>query len=200
MTDDLAREVFEGAGNAQEKMLRIYGKELSYSNAKKYLAGIKLHLETTGRLDQNKRGFSSQETSFNSDASRTVKQDVYLTPDEAADPVKIMQKMGFDPLLWEAKTCKVISGSWDVTIKNKSWQAEKHTNRKYSVTLTVVPLAGKLTFPQVIRAFEELAPVEVTKYQYERGSDLLLELPIMDFRARILLPLGGRGIAHSSFL
>lgn len=179
--ESITREVFEGAGNAQEKMLRIYGKELNYSNAKKYLAGIKLHLETTGRLDKNKLEFSSQETSFNADQSQTVKQDVYLTPDEAADPVKIMRRMGFDPLLWEVKTCKVVSGSWDVTTKNKEWEAEKHTNRKYSITLTVVPLGGKLTFPQVKRAFEELAPVEVAEYDYEPTSETMLELPIMDF-------------------
>ena len=178
-------QIFNSPGNAQEKMRRLYGKELGYNNAKKYLAGIKLHLNTVKGLDKNLQTFeTSQEISFNADKSQTVKQDVYLTPDEAANPAKIMQKMGFDPVLWEVVTCKVISGSWDVTIKNDQWKAETHTNRKYSITLTVKPLGGSLTFPQVLSAFKELQPTKVIEYDYEpnvTGKGLLLELPIMDF-------------------
>lgn len=189
MIDKIAREVYDGEGNAQDKLLRIYGKELNYNNAKKYLAGIKLHLNTIKRLGNNQQEFSQrevskQEISFNSDKSQTIKQDIYLSPDEAADPVKIMQKMGFDPLLWEVVTCKVISGTWDVTLKDKNFEGVKHTNRKYSITLTVKPLGGSLTFPQVLQAFEELNPAKIIDYEYEpvNGSKrLMLELPIMDF-------------------
>ena len=46
-------QVINAPGNAQEKMRRIYGKELTYSNAKKYLAGIKLHIDTLSKLEQN---------------------------------------------------------------------------------------------------------------------------------------------------
>lgn len=185
LIDNISREIFEGNGNAQEKLRRIYGKELNYTNAKKYLAGIKLHLNTVKGLDKNQQTFgTSKEISFNADKSQTVKQDVYLTPDEAADPSKIMRRMGFDPLLWEVITCNVVSGSWDVTIKNEAYEGVKYTNQKYSIKLTVKPLGGNLTFPQVLSAFKELQPAKVIEYDYEpivTGKGLLFELPIMDF-------------------
>ena len=112
-------------GNAQEKMRRLYGKELAYNNAKKYLAGIKLHLLHVEKLGagasvppEQAQSYTQEETTFNKDASQTIKRDVYLTPEEAASPTSIMKKCGFDPLLWEVVTCKLVTGSWDVTIKN----------------------------------------------------------------------------------
>ena len=53
MIDNIPREIFEGNGNAQEKLRRIYGKELNYTNAKKHLVGIKLHPNTAKGLDKN---------------------------------------------------------------------------------------------------------------------------------------------------
>lgn len=176
----LTREIFEGTGNAQQKLLRLYGKDLNYNNAKKYLAGIKLHLATMQNADSNDKEFSQHEVSYNADKSQTVKQDIYLSPDEAASPVLIMQKCGFDPLLWEVITCKVISGSWDVTLKNGEGEGILHTNRKYSVTLTVKPLGSKLSMPQVLEAFKGLSPVKIAQYKHGGGS-YMLELPLMDF-------------------
>jgi hypothetical protein len=176
----LTKEIFEGRGNAQEKLLRLYGKDLAYNNAKKYLAGIKLHLETLQRVEKNKQEFAQKEVSYNADKSQTIRQDIYLTENEAASPVLIMQKCGFDPLLWEVITCKLISGSWDVTIKNDMGDGILYTNRKYSVTLTVKPLGGKLTMPQVLEAFKELPPVKIAPHEHVDG-EFMLELPIMDF-------------------
>ena len=176
----LTKEIFEGRGNAREKLLRLYGKDLAYNNAKKYLAGIKLHLETLQRAEKNKQEFSQKEVSYNADKSQTIRQDIYLTENEAASPVLIMQKCGFDPLLWEVITCKLISGSWDVTIKNDMGDGILYTNRKYSVTLTVKPLGGKLTMPQVLEAFRELSPVKIAPHKHVDG-EFMLELPIMDF-------------------
>lgn len=175
-------EVFETPGNPQEKMRRLYGKELSYSNAKKYLAGIRLHLNSVAQMNADNKSaqHTQQETVYNKDKSQTVKRDIYLSDDEAASPTSIMQKCGFDPLLWEVVTCKLVSGSWDVTIKNADWDGVLHTNRKYSVTLTVKPLGGKLTMPQVLEAFKSLLPVKLTQYEYKAGS-YMLELPMMDF-------------------
>ena len=172
-------QVINAPGNAQEKMRRIYGKELTYSNAKKYLAGIRLHINTKARLSPDSQ-YTQQETVYNKDKSQTIKRDIYLNDDEAASPISVMKKCGFDPLLWEVVTCKLISGSWDVTIKNDMGDGVLHTNRKYSVTLTVKPLGSKLTLPQVLEAFKDLPPVKPTQYKRERG-DALLELPIMDF-------------------
>ena len=177
----------EGSGNAQEKMRRLYGKELAYNNAKKYLAGIKLHISHLEKLGvgsssepDKAREYSHEETTFNKDASQTIKRDVYLTPEEAASPTSIMKKCGFDPLLWEVVTCKLITGSWDVTLKNADGKGEQHTNRKYSVTLTVKPLGGTLTSDQVLDMFKNLPPVKLEPIRYETG-DFMLELPIMDF-------------------
>ena len=173
-------QVINAPGNAQEKMRRLYGKELAYNNAKKYLAGIKLHIDTLSKLEQNKSKFSQEETTFNKDQSQTIKRDIYLSEDEAASPISVMKKCGFDPLLWEVVTCKLISGSWDVTIKNADGDGVLHTNRKYSVTLTVKPLGGKLTSDQVLEAFKDLPPAKIAQYKRTAGT-YMLELPIMDF-------------------
>ena len=174
-------------GNAQEKMRRLYGKELAYNNAKKYLAGIKLHLLHLEKLGagasvplEQAQSYTQEETIFNKDASQTIKRDVYLTPEEAASPTSIMKKCGFDPLLWEVVTCKLVTGSWDVTIKNADGEGVLHTNRKYSVTLTVKPLGGRLTSDQVLDMFKNLPPVKLEPIRHEAGN-FMLELPIMDF-------------------
>ena len=172
-------QVLNASGNAKEKMHQLYGKDLAYNNAKKYLAGIKLHLQTMERLNKNTQEYSQEETTYNKDQSRTIKRDIYLSEDEAASPIIVMKKCGFDPLLWEVVTCKLISGSWDVTIKNSEGDGVLHTNRKYSVTLTVKPLGGKLTSDQVLNVFKSLPPVKVAQYKHEKG-DYLLELPLMD--------------------
>lgn len=178
--NDFEEQVLNATGNAQVKLKRYYGKELNYNNAKKYLAGIKLHISTMERLHNNNQVYNQEETVYNKDNSRTIKRDIYLTEDEAASPVSIMKKCGFDPMLWEVITCKLISGSWDVTVKNSEGEGIPHTNRKYSVTLTVKPLGGKLTSDQILDVFKVLPPVKIAHYEHKQGS-CLLELPLMDF-------------------
>lgn len=175
----LEDEIFSSPGNPQETMRRLYGKELSYSNAKKYLAGIRLHINTKAKLSPDAQ-YTQQETVYNKDKSQTVKRDIYLNDDEAASPISVMKKCGFDPLLWEVVTCKLISGSWDVTIKNDKGDGVLHTNRKYSVTLTVKPLGGRLTSDQIFEVFKQLPPVKIAQYKHNPGN-YMLELPIMDF-------------------
>ena len=195
---NLEKEIYDGEGNAKEKLLRLYGKDISYKRSAAYLAGIKLHLETIKRMEKNLETFDeeSQEISFNPDKTQTIKQEVYLTPEEAVSPSKIMQKMGFDPILWEVVSCKVISGSWDVAMKmvNTEVNGKKvlrkskpliNKNKKYSITLTVRPLGGNITFPQILSAFRELEPVDIAEYEYSKDTNqngsYLFELPIMDF-------------------
>lgn len=173
-------QIFNSPGNAQEKMRRLYGKNLEYNNAKKYLAGIKLHLETMQKLDTNKQAFEQEEVSFNKDHTQTVKRDVYLTEDEKASPVSVMRKMGFDPLLWEVLNCKIVSGYWNVITKDNDGEAHENTARKYSVTLTVKPLGGKLTSDQIFEVFKQLPPAKIAQYKHTPGK-YMLELPIMDF-------------------
>lgn len=180
--NDIYTSIFEDGVTAHDKILKLYGKDVSDDLARRYIGGIKLHLKTTNNLENNVKSFEpSQVINFNADKTQTIKQDIYLTSDEAASPTKIMQKMGFDPLMWEVISCKIINGSWDVTIKDLNFEGVKHTNRKYSITLTVKPLGGLLTFPQVLSAFQELGPTKVDEYKYEVQDGLMLELPIMDF-------------------
>lgn len=166
-------------GDYSREMRRLFDLDISENNAKKQITGMKRLLDKKEQLGKGAET-TQKEVSFNADKSQTIKQDVYLTENEAASPVLIMAKCGFDPLLWEVITCRVISGSWDVTIKNNDGEGVLHTNRKYSVTLTVKPLGGKLTMPQVLEAFRNLPPVKAAKYNRQKG-DALLELPIMDF-------------------
>lgn len=173
------QQVALASGNARDLIRKFYNRDINNSNAEKYLTGIRIHLEASAKLDRNEKAFAPEETTFNGDQSRTVKRDVILSEDEAISPVKIMAKLGFDPLLWAVINCKVVNGSWDVTVKNADGEGESHTNRKYSVTLTVKPLGGKLTMPQVLEAFASLPPVKITQYKYKVGS-YMLELPLMD--------------------
>ena len=198
LIDELINEVLSGTGNAQEKLSRLYGKNLSYNNAVSYLAGIKLHIAKMNEF-ANPDGVNRdyKEINFNNkDATQTVHQDVYLDPEEAISPVKVMQKMGFDPFLWEVISCKVTNGRWDVTLKietpkilkggkfTKEQKPVTKTNKKYSVVLVVRPLANEMTFPQILDAFKDLPVEELPQYQYESiysNKGLLFELPIMDF-------------------
>ena len=165
-------------GNYSSEMKRLFGVDISENNAKKQITGMKRLID---KVMQSEGKETTQKTvSFNPDKTQTVKQDIYLTEGEAASPTLIMIKCGFDPLLWEVVSCKVVNGSWDVTIKNADGEGELHTNRKYSVTLTVKPLANNLTMPQVIEAFKALPPVKVRAYERRKGNGML-ELPIMDF-------------------
>src|SRR5690606_36098943 len=59
-------------------------------------------------------------------------------------------------------------------------EGELHTNRKYSVTLTVKPLGGKLTSDQIFEVFKQLPPAKIAQYKHTPGK-YMLELPIMDF-------------------
>lgn len=173
-------EVAQATGNARELIQQFYNRKIGQNNAEKYLAGIRMHLETVQKLEENKQVFSQEEVAYNRDKSQTVKRDVYLTEDEKASPVSVMRKMGFDPLLWEVLNCKIISGSWEVITKDGEGNAVTNPARKYSVTLTVKPLGGRLSMDVVMQAFDGLVPVKAMKITYKPGS-FLLELPIMDF-------------------
>ena len=202
MLNNLIDDIFEGEGNAQEKLYRIYGKKLNYSNASKYLSGIKLHINKLKEISGNdifqeetEETEETKEVSFNKDKTKTIKAEIYLEPDELASPVKIMKKMGLDPFLWEVVTCKITDGGWDVTLKiensekievgyKKTSFPQTIRNKKYSVMLTVKPLGNNLVFPQILDAFKELEPKSFEKIDYKDFSPsegLLFELPMMDF-------------------
>lgn len=125
---DLTKEIYAKDVTAHDKILRLYGKDVSNDLAGRYVSGIKLHLKTVNNLDNNFKSFeSSQEVSFNKDKTQTIKQDIYLSEDEAASPTKIMQKMKFSknrfaPKFWSFnlhKTFYALSFFFSMRISNK---------------------------------------------------------------------------------
>ena len=135
---------------------------------------LKLKKWARVRLFPEEAQIYSQRKRLSTGQLQTIKRDVYLTPEEAATPTSIMKKCGFDPLLWEVVTCKLITGSWDVTIKNADGEGRLHTNRKYSVTLTVKPLGGTLTSDQVLEIFKNLPKPKLTEYEISGAESICL--------------------------
>ena len=84
----------DGGGNAQEKLRRLYGKDITYHNAKKYLAGIKMHilkLEEMGAgasVPLKRRKFIPKGNDFQQGHLRPS-SGMYLTPEEAASPTSL---------------------------------------------------------------------------------------------------------------
>lgn len=189
----IAWEILEGEGNSQEKLKRIFDKELSYNNAAAYVAGMKLLLETIKDLRPEEPELDPDRIFYHGDDSKTLEVDIYLAPGEEASPATILNKMGLDPLLWDVMSCEVLKGHWDVTMKMENQEiiddkvVKTSTpltkrNRKYHVKVRVKPLVSELRFPQVLQAFQELPPTKFIEYDYEIFKDgLLHELPIMDF-------------------
>jgi hypothetical protein len=189
----IAFDIFEGEGNSQEKLKRIFNKEISYNNSAMYIAGMKLLLDKLKDLRPEPLESEPDKMFYHEDDSKTLEVDIYLSPGEKATPATILDKMGLDPLEWHVMSCEVLKGHWDVTMKMENQEIVDDKvvktstpltkrNRKYHVKIRVRPLVSELRFPQVLQAFQELPPANLTEYTYELFTDgLLYELPIMDF-------------------
>lgn len=173
--------VLDRSGNAQDILKEVYGHEVSESNAAKYLAGIRVHLEYKQEIGSKEREIGEmEEVVVKADGTRTTKRLLLLSEEEKQDPIRIMELMGYDPLQWELVRCKTRRNYWDVTIKNKDWKGEKHTNHAYMCVVTVKPIQQMVTTEIVRRAFAELETPQLEERNYEPGG-MMLELPIMDF-------------------
>lgn len=190
------KALIDSALSPQEKMKAFFQKDMGRDNARKYYRGMwmlyeKQQLEKANELVEEFTEIEKDEVSFNADKSRTVKRDIELTEEEAQSPEQIMRKMGFDPLNWQVVSCKVVRGRWDVTMKVsvpdgedvvvKTTSAEKRTNYKYSVTLTVKPLQKKITSEMVEAVFKEIELPNVQQKKYDSVGDKMLELPLFDW-------------------
>lgn len=179
----------------QEKMQVFFKKEMGRDNARKYYRGMTMLYEMQEKEKENElvqefTEIKRDEVSFNADNSRTVKRDIELSEDEAKSPTEIMRKMGFDPLNWQVVTCKVVRGRWDVTMKVigtdgedgivKTTTAERNTNYKYSVTLTVKPLQTKINSEIIESVFSKIEMPELASKSYKIG-DKMFELPLLDW-------------------
>ena len=191
MNNNFLQQLTESEDSPQEKLFKFFGKNVGANNARKYFSGISLLAKKL--LDESvtqTTPLNEEEISYNKDSSRTIKRDIEMSEEEASSPVSIMEKMGFNPLLWQVITCKVIRGRWDVTMKLvnselvdgkvvKSSSPEQHTNYKYSVTLTVKPLTDKITGDTITSVFSNIKMPKLPDYSYDSG-DKLLELPLLD--------------------
>lgn len=186
--EELFNDILAPGEKPEDKIYRLFKKELGANNGRKYLSGAKLlanqGLEILSDESVYKPDFAKEEVEFKSDNSRTVKKDIYLTEDEAASPKSIMKKMGFDPLLWQVISCKVTRGNYDVTLKFETPIGEEApktiTNYKYSVVLSVKPIVGNITSSDLEEIFSNIVFPEVEDYKYDGSGNKLLELPIFD--------------------
>lgn len=177
---DFTKAIIEANGTPEDKILRFFGKRVGANNASKYWRGISMLANKLEEFQQQPQQIiDHEEVSYNKDKSRTIKRDINLSEEEAQSPVSIMQKMGFNPLLWEVISCRVIRGNWDVTLKFDN-APETVTNHKYSVTLTVKPLTDRITNDTIEKAFSGIVLPKPAEYDYDIGNKML-ELPLLDF-------------------
>lgn len=180
---DLA--MMEEAGNPQEILRRVLSLDVSYSNAKKYLTGVRKYLEyKRGMVERGAPMNEMDEVEIKADGSLTTKRMVMLSEADALDPQRVMVLMGYDPLQWELVSCKTRRNYWDVTMKmgnkEEGYFAEKRTNHAYMCLLTVKPIQFMITTDYVRRLFAEMKAPKAKKFSYEPGN-YLLEMPLMDF-------------------
>jgi len=182
--DSFDANVLSEHGLAQDILKKIYDRDISQNSARKYLTGIRIHLEHKAKMHGEERPISEmEEVVVKQDGSRTTTRMLLLSEEDQQDPTRIMTLMGYDPLQWELISCKSRRNYWDTTTKQKDEDgvtyAEKSTNHAFMVTLTVKPIKQMVTVDIIRQAVEGLKAVDLPKYEYKPGG-LLLELPILD--------------------
>jgi len=176
---------FREHGLAQDIIKRIYNKDIAQNSAKKYMAGIRMHLDHKSKLKGEDRPVSEmEEVVVKQDGSRTTTRMLLLSEDDQQDPTRIMQLMGYDPLQWELISCKSRRNYWDTSMRLKDEDGipfmDKSTNHAFMVTLTVKPIQQMVTVDIIKHAIANLVPGKLPKYEYKQGG-CMLELPILDF-------------------
>lgn len=173
-------------GLAQDIVKKVYNKNLSQNNARKYMSGIRMHLDHKAKFSGDNRPASEmEETVIKSDGSRTTMRMLYLSEGDSQDPTRIMELMGYDPLQWELVSCKSRRNYWDSTTKDKNGDAQKSTNHAFMITLTVKPIQRILTIDIIKEALSELKPQKIDSIKHVPG-DYMLEIPIVDFHLGLL--------------
>ena len=180
------QEIESSPGDYIGILKRIYGIPLvSEGNARKKVSILKDHLTYKIKLQDSERVIGEmEETIITSTGSITTKRMLELSEEEEKsikkNPKLLLDKMGFDPLQWKIKSCKMRRNYWDVTIKNALKEGKKHTNHAFAIELTVEPIQKALTSDDVARIFESLSAPTLKTYKREKRSGELLEVPIMD--------------------
>jgi len=183
--DSFDASVLREHGLAQDIIKKVYNRDIAQNSAKKYLAGIRLHLEHKGKMHGEDRPISEmEEVVVKQDGSRTTTRMLLLSEEDQQSPTRIMTLMGYDPLQWELISCKSRRNYWDTSMKlkdeNKVTSSAKSTNHAFMVTLTVKPIQNAVTVDTIREALAELPPFKLPEYKYKQGG-MMLELPILDF-------------------
>ena len=179
-------EVKRSPGDYQGILSRSLGwNKIGKESARKRVSHIRSYLNWKASAGEQKRELGEmEETIITSTGSITTKRMLELSEEEEKsikkNPELLLDKMGFDPLQWKIKTCKMRRNYWDVTIKNALKEGKKHTNHAFAVELTVEPIQKALTSKDVTRIFESLPAPSLKAYKREKRSGELLEIPIMD--------------------
>jgi hypothetical protein len=188
--DQFDQDVISASGLAEDIIREKYGRKISQNSAKKYIAGIRMHLKAKQRTPEPDGRSGLNEVITKYDGTKTVKRMVVLAESDANDPNRIMMLMGFDPVKWELIKIKVKRTDWDVTMKMKSYDLEegvskartwkeKETNHLYSIEMDIKPIQGELSTDDLVSIFDDLEPPKLTKVKYQPGR-MMFELPIMD--------------------
>ena len=178
--DRFDQKVLETKGNASDVMYELYEKEIGLNNAQKQLAGIRTHINYKAVLGNGRDIGEMEETIVRADGSVTTKRMLLLSEEDAKNPNRIMELMGYDPLQWKVKWCETRRNYWDVTIKNAAKVGVKHTNHAYMCKLTVESIQDILTLDHINKIFDDLPSPKVQDYIYDDGNRGL-EFGLIDF-------------------
>lgn len=176
--DQYDQDVLSASGRAEDILQEFYGKKISQNSAKKYVAGIRLHLRSKRQLLAPQQTEALSEVVTKADGSKVTKRMMVLSESDSNDPIRIMQLNGFDPLQWELVSCKTRRNDWDVSMKVNDYP-HRETNHQYKIELSVKPIQQIISTEYIRQVFEELEAPALSKVQYKPGH-MMLELPIMD--------------------
>jgi len=179
--DNYDRRVLELKGDPSFVIKKLYNRKVNINNAKKYLTGIRMHLDGKANalpIDED-NGMNMEEVVVKADGTKTTTRMVMLSEEDKKDPARVMSLMGYDPIQWTLISLKTRFADWNVTIKNEDKEGVKHTNHAYSVTITAKPIQNQITSDIVRQVFENLKPPKLETIKYTAGG-MMLELPIFD--------------------
>lgn len=183
--DPLDRAVLSESGNAQDIVLKLYGKKIGMNNAEKQLAGARMHaqakLDSVMPADDNYQ----EEIGFTGTGTRTTTRMLNLSEEDKQNPERVMTLMGFDPALWDIVDLKMRRNYWDVTMKLKGEDGteapDKSTNHAFEVSIKVKPKLGAAlssdSLARVIQGIDFALPKGNYKYA---SNGLMWEVPFMD--------------------
>lgn len=183
--DNFDRMVLSKKGNPSDLLKELYDEDISFNSGKKYMAGIRLHLNHKAKVDESRAIGEMEETLTKEDGTRTTRRMLLLSEEEKLDPIRISELMGYDPLQWRVVSSFVKRGYWDQTIKDNDGNPQKTTQHAYRCDLTVKPIQNLITTQIVLDVFKNLKPPKLEKVKYVSG-DYLLEIPIVDFHFGLL--------------